>query len=81
MSKLTLKWAVKCNKVLKGRTITSVRYMTDDEMNSLGWYSKAIVIQLDDGNLIFPSADDEGNDAGALFTNHEDLPTIPVIRD
>jgi hypothetical protein len=28
-----------------------------------------------------PSMDDEGNDAGAIFTNVTELPIIPVFRD
>jgi hypothetical protein len=53
--------------------------MTEKEMEGLGWYSKALVIIFTDGTYLFPSADDEGNDAGALFTNIKGLETIPVI--
>ena len=38
------------------------------------------VMQLDDGNLVYPSQDDEGNGAGALFTNDKKNPTLPVLR-
>ena len=72
-------WTDIASAQLVGRKIQSVRYMTDTEMKDIGWYRKSIVIQLDDGNLIFPSADDEGNDAGALFTNDKDNCVIPVI--
>jgi hypothetical protein len=36
---------------------------------------------LDDGNMIYPSSDDEGNNAGALFTCDPAQPTLPVLRD
>ena len=66
-------WRVLCSEKLIGQTIKWVRYLTDEEMESLGWYEKSLVIE-------FASADDEGNGAGALFTSWQDLPTIPVIR-
>jgi hypothetical protein len=53
--------------------------MGDDEAEEFGWYQKPIVIQLDDGNLIYPSADDEGNNGGALFTNNEADPVLPTL--
>jgi len=73
------KWTKECSKNLVGKTIKSVRYMTDKEMNDLGWYSKSLVIIFTDGSYIFPSSDDEGNNAGALFTSFKDLDTIPTI--
>jgi hypothetical protein len=38
------------------------------------------MIELEDGTIIYPSRDDEGNDAGALFTSNEKTPTLPVMR-
>jgi hypothetical protein len=65
---------------LEGKTVESVRYMTKDEMDELGWYSRSIVIHFTDGTVIFPSADDEGNNAGALFgMNKEGDLTFPVL--
>lgn len=75
------RWTKEASDLLVGRKIVRVRYMTQEECDHLGWTAKGIVIHLDDGNLIYPSRDDEGNDAGALFTNSDELPTIPVIRD
>jgi hypothetical protein len=72
-------WEKDVSKLLLNRTIVKVRYMSSDEVEFFGWQSKAIVLHLDDGTMLFPSADDEGNDAGALFTTNDDLPTIPVI--
>jgi hypothetical protein len=80
MEKETIKkWEKDIRPVLKGKTIANVRYMTEKEMEGLGWYSKALVIIFTDGTYMFPSADDEGNNAGALFTNIKGLETIPVI--
>lgn len=79
MSDQEQKWLKLIRKKLLGRKIVKVRYMSASEQEDLGWFNRAIVLQLDDGNLLYPSQDDEGNDAGALFTNDEELPTIPVF--
>jgi hypothetical protein len=63
-------------KALVGQKITAIRYLSDEEKNAMGWYHKAPVIELEDGILLFPSADAEGNDAGVLFTNLEFFPVI-----
>jgi len=66
---------------LVGRSVVSVRYLTAEEAEDMGWYSRSLVIAFDDGSYIFPSQDDEGNDGGALFGgdgNVEDW-TFPVI--
>jgi hypothetical protein len=77
--KYVAQWTKKVSKLLLGKTITHVGYMTDDEQSAFGWSAKAVVIQLNDGTTLFPSSDDEGNGAGALFTTNENLPVIPVI--
>lgn len=59
-------WNKKAESVLLGRKIVNVRYMLDEELEATGFYNRCIVIQLDDGTLLYPSADDEGNDAGAI---------------
>jgi hypothetical protein len=77
-------WNEYAKSKLVGKKIKSVRYMTNKEMNALGWYNRALVIELEDGTLLFPSQDDEGNNAGALFGQErkdgksEDL-TFPVL--
>lgn len=73
------RWANDAAKLLVGRKIVAVRYMTEAEVEELGWYGSAVVVILDNGLALFPSSDDEGNDAGALFTTDEKLSTIPVI--
>ena len=72
-------WTTEAKKQLLGKKIVAVRYMTAKEQDELGWMSRAVVVELDDGNLIYPSRDDEGNDAGALFTNNKEQPCLPVL--
>ena len=68
-----------------GKKIVKVQYMTKKNAGDLG-YQRPLMLKLDDGSLIFPQADDEGNDGGALVhydkdklddDNHEDL--YPVL--
>ncbi len=73
------RWTEIASNQLKGRKIVDVRYLSRDEMESLGWHNRCIVMELDDGNLVFPSMDDEGNNAGALFTNSKEDNVLPVL--
>ncbi len=41
--------------------------MTKAEQNAQAWYEPAIVIELEDGTILFPSKDEEGNGTGVLF--------------
>jgi hypothetical protein len=79
-SEIITRWTKIAQDMLFGKKITGVRYMSDEEAEQLGWDEKCVVIELDDGNIIYPSSDDEGNNAGALFTNDEKEPVLPVIR-
>ena len=74
-------WVDKISKELVGKKIKSIRYMSDEEQEDIGWYSKAVVIELDNGTIMYPSQDDEGNDAGSIFYQSKDNPNgvIPVI--
>ncbi len=60
-------WTKVAKDRLEGRTIVDVRYLSKKETENMGWYQRPVVMQLDDGSMIFPSQDDEGNDAGTLF--------------
>lgn len=75
------RWGKYGSDNLVGRTIIAVRYMSQQEVEDLGWYCAGVVLQLDGGSLIYPSRDDEGNDAGALFGQTKDGKdiTLPVI--
>ena len=74
-------WTEYANKHLVGRTITEVRYMSKEETDAMGWYNRPLVVSLDNGTMLFPSKDDEGNDGGALFGQSKDGNdlTFPVI--
>ena len=74
-----IRWAKDIHKVLVGRKIVEVRYLTDEEKNDMGWFDSPAVLILDDGNWVMPMADDEGNNAGAMATSYATLETIPVI--
>jgi len=73
-------WEQICSKHLVGKTIKEVRYMTDKEQENHGWFRKPLVIFFTDGSFIYPSRDDEGNDAGSLFASFTELQVIPVIH-
>ncbi len=53
--------------------------MSQEEADHFGWYSRSVVIELDNGVLLWPSRDDEGNDAGAIFTTDPKGSTLPVL--
>ena len=75
-------WSDLVNKHLVGKRIVKVEWLNPkDTKKLLGWDQQPCEIHLEDGIVITPSQDDEGNGAGALFTNLKDLPTIPVLRD
>ena len=78
-SVLEKKWTDIASAQLLGRTIKKVRYLTNKEAEELGWDSRCVVLILDNGNYVFPSADDEGNDAGAFFTVDKKNPVLPVL--
>ena len=73
------KWNKKVADFLVGKTIKSVRYMTDKEMEDFMWYRKPVIIDFTDGSWIIPQSDDEGNNGGALYTSDEKMSVIPAI--
>lgn len=79
--KVVQHWEAKASTVLVGRKIKAVRYLLPEEVQNLGWYARSVVIELDNGVLVWPSSDDEGNDAGALFTTDDRADTLPVISE
>jgi hypothetical protein len=77
-------WAAQFQPLV-GRTIKTARYLTPQEAANCGWRHSTLVLELDDGTLLFPSSDDEGNDAGNLFIQPgrktQGMPDgTPVIR-
>lgn len=57
---------------LIGLQITGIRYMSKEECADLYIGSRAIVLTLSNGTLLYPMADDEGNDAGVLIARPTD---------
>jgi len=78
---LELEWLKRINKLLIGKKIIKVQYLPKKDAQNFGWDKRPIQIKLDDNTWLTPTMDDEGNDGGALFTNDDDLPTIPVFND
>jgi hypothetical protein len=78
-AEITLRWEQAAKKVLLNRKIVGVRYMTQEEADDHGWYSRGVIFKLDNGTLIYPSADDEGNNAGVLFTTDPEEQTLPIL--
>ena len=74
-------WYKKASKVFLGRKIVKIEWLSDKEMNEMGWYNRPICLLLDDGTWIFPMADDEGNNGGALATTNKMEETFPVFSE
>tara|TARA_B110000263_G_C14994361_1_gene367458 strand:- start:151 stop:384 length:234 start_codon:yes stop_codon:yes gene_type:complete len=77
MSKVEDRWNKRA-KALEGRKIIKVEYMSEEEANDIGWTDRPVCIGLDDGSWIYPSMDDEGNNAGSLFSSNKKY-EFPVI--
>jgi hypothetical protein len=53
---------------VEGLTIVRSRLMTRAELLAEGWEDEnAVVLELSDGSLLYPSRDDEGNAPGVFF--------------
>ena len=79
VSKTEKYWTDIASAQLKGRTVTAVRYMSEEEAQEMMIHSRPLAIFFDDGSFVFPMCDDEGNDGGAWFTSDEDNHVLPVI--
>ena len=70
----------KVQEHLVGKTITDVVLMNPSQADQeFGWYNRPIIILLDDGTTLIPMSDDEGNSAGSIATNIEDIEVIPSV--
>ena len=78
MKNLTDLWNKEANDLLLGKKIVKVEYMTKEEAEEIGWTFRPVCIGLDDGSWLYPSMDDEGNEAGALFSSNKKY-EFPVI--
>lgn len=55
-----------------GKEIVDARKMTEEELEREGWrmprlQEDPVALELDDGTIIYPSRDPEGNGPGSLF--------------
>ena len=76
---LTKQWTDKF-QFLVGSKIIKVDYMSNEEADDIGWSDRPIQIHLDNGAVLSPQRDDEGNDGGALFTGLQKESLAPVLR-
>ena len=60
------------NEDIIGHRIAKIRAMTQQELNAEGWDLEAnmTAIELDNGVVLYPSADEEGNYGGEIFGTH-----------
>lgn len=73
-------WGNLASNFLVGKTIRRVRYLNDQEREDIGWDKSALVIEFTDGHWVVPMRDDEGNDAGSLWTSSQsEINVIPSI--
>ena len=71
-------WNKEAEEMLLNKKIVKVEYMPVKESEHMMWSYQPVCLLLDDGKWIFPMADDEGNDAGALAVGNKDV--LPVLR-
>ncbi len=76
-------WTNQAKSNLVGATIVKVEYMAKEETESMGWFKSPLCILLKRKNgtmfWIYPSADDEGNEGGALFTTIKEYQCAPTL--
>jgi hypothetical protein len=73
-------WGNLASNFLVGKTIRRVRYLNDQEREDIAWNKSALIIEFTDGHWLIPMRDDEGNDAGSLWTSSQSkLNVIPTI--
>lgn len=75
-------WNEKGTDELMGAKIVEVRYMTKEESDGMMWNEQPVCLLLKKGNQtfwVFPSQDDEGNNAGALFYGKDGV--MPTLRE
>ena len=78
---LTKMWNKTANKLLLGKKIIKVEYMSSKEADKGMWYSRPVRIILDDGTRVIAQMDDEGNDGGVLwFGNKNEESLMPVLH-
>lgn len=80
MAKTDLEHAKSFNKLLKGKTIKYVSYLSETEAKDMGWYHRPLILNFTDGSCLLPMSDDEGNNGGAMsYADKNGCKTIYVI--
>jgi hypothetical protein len=73
-------WGNLASNFLVGKTIRRVRYLNDRETEDIGWTKSGLVIEFTDGHWIIAMSDDEGNEAGSIWTSSQsEINVIPTI--
>ena len=76
-------WTKKAEKVLLGKIIVKVEYLSKETVDDWGWYKRPIMFTLNDGTTVIAQMDDEGNDGGVLVStnpsDHQDDLVMPVL--
>jgi len=67
---------------LIGKTVASIRTMSDTELEEMMWYQGEIgvVVEFTDGTYLILSKDEEGNGAGFGFLGNYGKPVDPTAR-
>jgi len=74
-------WQDRAIRLLQGRTIDKVTYITKEEANKRKWASRGLILTLSDGAEVTILSDDEGSNSGSVFyyMDEENLGVIPTI--
>lgn len=81
MTKQEREWNEKAADLLEGKTISKVEYMSKEEASERGFSFRPVKLVLDDGTILVPQSDDEGNDGGAVRIEREAHTKLPSWKD
>lgn len=78
-------WTNFAKEKLVGRKIVDVMYLKGTEASDLMWDERPIILELDDGTVLFPLRDSEGNGPGTISGadaagSNLRFPALPVRR-
>lgn len=65
-------WQKTAVRILQGRTITKVEYISKEDAEKRGWHKRGLIMELDDGTTLTILSDDEGNDMGVIDFYRDD---------